>query len=459
MIKRTLGQIAQMLGAELSDPESAEVKIEGISTDSRTIEEKNLYIPLIGEKFDGRIFIKECRDAGASAFLVDKDFKITSGIKIPHIIVDDTKKALQDLAKAYRDQLDIKIVGITGSNGKTTTKNIMASVLSSKYKVEKTQGNLNNDIGLPKTVLSFDEDTEIGILEMGTDKFGDISLLTRIASPDIAIIMNIGDSHLENLKSKEGIAKAKLEILEGLKDDGTFIYNGDDPSLIKAMEKVHIKQRIISFGKNPDVDFLVKSEDETRQRTSFSKDGKFYSVPLLGSHQVYNGACCVLVGELFGLSYEEISHGLLNVTREANRNALIECQGFDILDDAYKSNPQSLIQGLETTKILKGYVRKIAVLGDMLELGEDEKQLHYQVGRRIDPKDIEYVLCYGDLSNFICQGALENFPKSKVKHFDKKDDLIDYLKFLIIKSTLVFVKGSRGMHMEEVIESIRQLRV
>lgn len=459
MIQRTLGQIAQMLKAEISDPSFSDVKIAGVSTDSRTIEENNLYIPLIGEKFDGRIFIKECQDAGASAFLINKDYKITSGIKIPYIIVDDTKKALQDLAKAYRDQLDIKIIGITGSNGKTTTKNIMASVLSSKYRVEKTHGNLNNEIGLPKTVLSFEEDTEIGILEMGTDKFGDISLLTRIGRPDIAIIMNIGDSHLENLKSKEGIAKAKLEILEGLKDNGIFIYNGDDPTLKKVIPTYDIKQRTISFGKEEGVDFRVKAEEETRQKTSFSKDGKFYSVPLLGSHQVYNGACCLLVAELFGLSYDEIYNGLSNVTREANRNVLIECQGFDILDDAYKSNPQSLIQGLETTKILKGYVRKIAVLGDMLELGEDENLLHYQVGEKIDPNDIEYVLCYGNLSKYICQGALENFPKSRVKHFDKKDDLIDYLKFLIIKSSLVFVKGSRGMHMEEVIESIRHLRV
>ncbi|MDD7304948.1 MAG: UDP-N-acetylmuramoyl-tripeptide--D-alanyl-D-alanine ligase [Peptoniphilaceae bacterium] len=459
MIERSLGQIAKMLNAVLADPNSSGLMIKGVTTDSRTVEKGNLYIPLIGEKFDGRIFIKECQDAGASAFLVDKDFKITSGIKIPHIIVDDTKKALQDLARAYKDQLDIKTIAITGSNGKTTTKNIMASVLASKYKVEKTKGNLNNDIGLPKTILSLNEDTQIGILEMGTDNFGDISLLTNIARPDIAIIMNIGDSHLENLKTKEGIAKAKLEILEGLKEDGIFIYNGDDPTLKKVLPQVKIKQKVISFGQNEDVDFRVKAEGETRQKTSFSKDGNLYSVPLLGSHQVYNGACCLLIGEIFGLSYDEINYGLLNVTSEANRNALIECHGFDILDDAYKSNPQSLHQGLETTKILGGYVRKIAVLGDMLELGDNEKELHYQAGKDIDPNDIEYVLCYGRLSKYICLGALENFPKNRVKHFDNKDDLIDYLKLLIIKSSLVFVKGSRGMHMEEVIESIKYLRV
>lgn len=459
MITRTLGQVADMLGGRLSDPDKKDLQIKGVSTDSRTIVKENLYIPLIGEKFDGRLFIKECQDAGASAFLIDEDYKITSGITMPYIVVDDTKKALQDLAKAYKNQLDIKIVAITGSNGKTTTKNIMTSVLSNKYKVEKTQGNLNNEIGLPKTVLSFKEDTEIGILEMGTDNFGDISLLTRIASPDIAIITNIGDSHLENLKTKEGIAKAKLEILEGLKDDGIFIYNGDDETLKKVLPNQDIKQKTISFGKNLDVDFMVTPEEETRLKTSFSKDGKVYSLPLLGSHQVYNGACCLLVAEIFGLSYDEIQKGFSNVTREANRNVLLECHGFDILDDAYKSNPQSLRQGLETTKILGGYVRKIAVLGDMLELGDDEFTLHYEIGKDIDPHDIEYVICYGDLARYIYQGALENFPKNRLRYFEDMDDLIDCLKLLIIKSTLVFVKGSRGMHMEEVIESIRQLRV
>lgn len=459
MIKRTLGQIAKMLKAELSTPEKADVEICGVSTDSRTIKKGNLYIPLIGEKFDGRIFIKECQDAGASAFLVDKSFKITSGIKIPHIIVEDTKKALQDLAKAYKEELDLKIVAITGSNGKTTTKNIMTSVLSTKYKVEKTKGNLNNDIGLPKTVLEFDEDTEVGILEMGTDNFGDISLLTNIARPDIAIIMNIGDSHLENLKTKEGIAKAKLEILEGLKEDGIFIYNGDDETLKKVIPTYQIKQKVISFGKNRNVDFKVEAKEETKHMTSFAKDNEFYSVPLLGSHQVYNGACAVLIGEIFNLTSDQIKRGLSNSTKEANRNTLIECHGFDILDDAYKSNPQSLMQGLQTTNMLGGYTRKIAVLGDMLELGQNQDQLHYNAGKNINPKEIEYALFYGPLSKYMLEGALENFPESRVRHFDDKNDLIDYLKFLIIESSLVFVKGSRGMHMEEVIESISQLRV
>jgi UDP-N-acetylmuramoyl-tripeptide--D-alanyl-D-alanine ligase len=459
MIERSLGHIADMLGGEISDSKFSNVEVKGVSIDSRTIEKDNLYIPIIGEKFDGRLFIKECQDAGACAFLIDRDYKLSSGIKLPHIIVEDTKKALQDLARAYRQELDIKIVAITGSNGKTTTKNIIHSVLKTKYKVEKTQGNLNNDIGLPRTVLNFKEDTEIGILEMGTDDFGDIRVLTGIGKPDIAIITNIGDSHLLKLKTKEGIAKAKLEILEGLSPEGTFIYNGDDEILKKVVPNYEISQKVITFGKNEDVDFRVKSIEETNNHIVFSHDGEVYQLPLLGSHQTYNGACAVLIGKLFGLDYGLIRQGLLNTRREANRNELISCKGFDILNDAYKSNPQSLRQGLETTKNLSGYVRKIAVLGDMLELGANEEQIHYDIGKNINPKEIESVLFYGKLSKQMYKAALENFPKDKIYHFDDKNDLIDKLKSMIIRSTLVFVKGSRAMHMEEIIEGIEDLKV
>lgn len=459
MIERSLGHIAKMLKSEISDFKFSNTKIKGVSIDSRTISKDNLYIPIIGEKFDGRIFIKECQDAGASAFIIDKDFKIPSVVTIPYIRVDDTKKALQDLAKAYREELDIKIIAITGSNGKTTTKNIIHSVLSTKYKVEKTQGNLNNDIGLPRTILSFNEDTEIGILEMGTDNFGDISLLTKIGKPDIAAIMNIGDSHLLNLKTKEGIAKAKLEIIEGLDDDGIFIYNGDDEILKKEVYNYKIKQKVIRFGMSDDLDFSVKLLEETKHHISFSHEKENYLIPLLGSHQVYNASCAVLIAKLFKLNEEEIKQGLLNATKESNRNELLEENGFDILNDAYKSNPQSLRQGLETAKILGGYLRKIAVLGDMLELGEKEKELHYEIGKELNPKDFEYVIFYGNLSEEMYKAALENYSKTNIFYFTEKNDVIDKLKLLIIKSTLVFVKGSRGMHMEEIIEAISEFRV
>lgn len=459
MIERCLDHIAKMVDGEISDPKYSHIKIKGVSIDSRTIKKDSLYIPIVGEKFDGRIFIEECQNAGAPAFLIDKNYKIPKSINIPYIKVEDTQKSLRDLARAYRQELDIKIIAITGSNGKTTSKNIIHSVLSEKYKVEKTHGNLNNEIGVPLTILDFNEDTDIGVVEMGTDDFGEISVLTNIALPDMAMITNIGDAHLLKLKSREGIAKAKLEILEGLKDDGKFLYNGDDEILKKVLPSYDIKQETISFGIGENVDFKVVPKEHTNTSTNFSYKDEIYSVPLLGSHQVYNGALAVLIGKIFDLSFDEINKGLSKSSNNANRNELVERNGFDILDDAYKSNPQSLKQGLELAGFLDGYSNKIVVLGDMLELGDDELNLHYKSGLDIDPKKINYCLFFGPLSKQMYKASLENFPKERSFYFDNKDDLIDKLKLLITKYSLVFVKGSRGVHMEEVIEAIYDFRV
>lgn len=459
MIERNLGQIAEMLGGSLCDPNYKDVKISGVSTDSRTIQENNLYIPLVGEVFDGRLFVKECEDKGASAFLIDRDYEIKNNISIPYIRVDDTLKALQDLARSYRKELNVKVIGITGSNGKTTTKDLLYEVLSTKYKTQKTIGNLNNEIGVPKTILSLNEDTEIAVVELGTDKFGDISLTSNIALPDIAIITNIGDSHLHNLKSKEGILKAKMEIVEGLSDDGIFIYNGDDETMKKEIASYEVDQKMISFGLEETNDFLVKEVPTTPAKVSFSHDDETYDIPLLGRHNIYNGACCLLIANILGLDANEVKSGLINVRPANNRSSMIELDGFDVLDDSYKSNPQSLRSGLATCKLLDGYNNKIVVLGDMLELGDKEDELHYEVGLDIDPKDIHYCLFFGNLSYHMYKGALNNFPKDRAFHFTDKDDLIDKLKSLITKSTLVFVKGSHGMHMEEIIESIGNLKL
>ena len=459
MIKRTLGQIADMIGGELSDQNQKDIFIEGISTDSRTISPGNLYIPLIGEVFDGRIFIKECENKGAAAYIIDNDFEINKNITIPYIKVADTAKALRDLARAYRNQLDIKIIGITGSNGKTTTKDLLESTLKEKYKVQKTMGNLNNEIGVPKTILCLDEDTEIGIIELGTDNFGDIALTSPIAKPDIAMILNIGDSHLHNLKTKEGIAKAKMEITEGLSDDGIFIYNLDDPILAKVIPTYELTQKVMTFGQDQKADFIINPVEKTNSGVEFKHEDITYTVPLLGDHQVYNAGITVMIAQMLGLDEKEIKDGIKKVKGSHNRSAILELDGFDILDDSYKSNPQALLTGLNTTYTLKGYKNKIVVLGDMLELGDDEKKLHYEAGKNIDQKEIHYCLFYGPLSYEMYKGAMENFPKNRLFYFENKADVCDKLKQLITKSSLVFVKGSHGMHMEEIIECIRTLKI
>ncbi|MDO5047590.1 MAG: UDP-N-acetylmuramoyl-tripeptide--D-alanyl-D-alanine ligase [Anaerococcus sp.] len=459
MIERSLSQVCRMVGGEISDPKFNELMIRGVSTDSRTIEEGNLYIPLVGQVFDGRLFIKESEDKKAAAFLIDKDYKIKSNISLPYIRVDDTLKALQDLARAYRSELSLKVIGITGSNGKTTSKDLIYEVLSEKYKVEKTMGNLNNEIGVPKTILSFDEDSQYAIVELGTDSFGDISLTTSIARPHIAIITNIGDSHLERLKSKEGILKAKMEIVEGLDPDGIFIYNKDDETLKTKLPSYDLTQKIISFGLGDDADFRVEPIDTLANMVKFAKDKEVFKINLLGRHNIYNGALALLIGNLLGLDNKQIKRGFDRVKPANNRSRIIQFEGFDVLDDTYKSNPQSLRSGLLTSQMLDGYDHKIAVLADMLELGENEKALHYQIGEDIDPKVFEYCLFFGDLTYETYKACLEKFPKNRLFHFDRKDDLIDKLKSLISKSSLVFVKGSHGMHMEEVVDAISKLKV
>ena len=459
MIKRSLGHISKMIGGVLSDEAFSDIKIVGVSTDSRTIDPGELYIPLVGEVFDGRIFIKECEEKGAAAFIVDKDYKINKNVTIPYIRVEDTKKALQDLAKAYRDELKCKVVAITGSNGKTTTKDLLATILSEKFKTQKTKGNLNNEIGVPKTVLSLDDDCEIAVIELGTDNFGDISLTSRIVRPDISMITNIGDSHLHNLKSKSGILKAKLEILEGMTEDGTFIYNIDDPTMKEEVPTYAIKQKVLSFGTDPEADFRINSEKSPSSKLRFSNKDDLYEIPLIGKHNVYNAAAVVMIAQIFGLDKKTIDKGLMKAKSSQNRSELLELNGFDVLDDSYKSNPQALLAGLETVYELFGYNKKIICLSDMLELGEDEAKLHYQVGEKIDPKKIDYCLFYGPLSAHMYEGALQNFKPNKCFYFEHKDGLVEKLKSLISPCSLVFVKGSHGMHMEEVIDQVRNLNI
>lgn len=459
MIEKTLGQIAQMIGGDISDEKFSDIKIKGISTDSRTIDPGELYIPLVGEVFDGRIFIKECETKGAKAFFIDDPAKINKTVSIPYIKVEDTKKALQDLATAYRDQLTCKVIAITGSNGKTTTKDLLHKVLSEKYKTQKTCGNLNNEIGVPKTVLSLDTDTEVAIIELGTDNFGDISLTSQMVKPHISMITNIGDSHLHNLKSRSGILKAKLEILEGMDDDGIFIYNIDDPTMEKEIPTYDIKQKVLSFGRSDKATFKINFEKSGPASIRFSHGNDFYQVPLMGEHNIYNAAAVVMISQMLGLDKKSIDNGFAKATSSQNRTELLEFDGFDVLDDSYKSNPQSLLAGLETAYMLQGYKRKIVCLADMLELGENEVDLHRQVGKKFDSKKIDYCLFYGPLAKEMYEASLENFPPNRSLYFEHKDELIEKLKSLVIGASLVFVKGSHGMHMEEIIEAIKYFNI
>lgn len=456
MKQQTIGSIAKLAEGKLLNPEKADMPIGRLSTDTRTLAPGDIYIPIIGERWDGHDFINEAFEKGAAACFLAEDHPAQP--EGTYIEVEDTLKAMQTAARNYRKEVDPKVFAITGSNGKTTTKDILYSLFKEKYAAKKTVGNLNNHIGVPKTLLDLDEDTEYAIVEMGMDDFGEISELVTLALPDVAIITNVGDVHLEQLKTRENVAKAKLEILENMDSDKLFLYNYDDAILRKEVQSREIIPQVVTFGQDPESDVVLSLVRSDEQGTTFTLNGEPYHVNLLGAYQMYNAAAAIIVAKRFGLSEDEIKRGLM-VEATGMRTEMLHLAGFDILVDCYKSNPQSLTEAIHTAQFLTGYRRKIAILGDMLELGKDEKAIHYECGKELSPDVFDYVLFYGPLSRYMILGAKENFPEGRLFHFEDKPTLVDQAKYLIVRNSLVVVKASRALRLEEVVESIKPIRV
>lgn len=452
MKHQTLGSIAQFAGAVLAPSSAANTPVKAISIDTRTIDDGDVYMPIIGERLDGHRFIDSAFDKGAVASFHDAAHPMTT--EHPLLAVDDTTEAFTRLAQHFRETLDVKMIGITGSNGKTTTKDIVHSVLQQAFRAKKTTGNLNNQIGVPRTLLQLDEDTEVAVVEMGMSEFGEISHLTHLVHPDIAVITNVGAVHLEQLKTQENVAQAKLEILEGMGPDGLFLYNYDNEILRKAVAAREITPRVISYGTDDGADVKLALVKATPIETAFTLNGTSFTVDLIGAYQMYNAAVAVIIARELGLSDADIQKGLEVSDRTPWRTELAHFDGFDILIDVYKSNPPSLREALETAALLQGYNRKIAILGDMLELGRDEREIHREIGRKLRPDVFDAVLFYGSLSTAMYEGALDNFGPDRVFHFTSKLDLVDQAKYLIQPNTLVLIKGSRAMRLEEVVESL-----
>lgn len=432
--------------------------IEGVSTDTRKIVAGNLFVPLVGDNFDGHDFLNAAIENGAKACLWQKDIELPK-VDFPFILVDDTLKGLQVLSKNYRNSLkNISIIAITGSNGKTSTKDILDGILRTKYKTQKTMGNFNNHIGLPLTMLALDEDTEVAILEMGTDGFGQIDLLTRLASPNIAMITNIGASHLDLLKTKENVARAKFEILNGLKEDGLFIYNNDDPTLREIIKEYNIGQDVLNFGRESSSDFKVKLLEEGVNGIKLSitqaDESHELHIPMIGRHNIYNTAASVVVARELNIDYQAIQKGLYLINATEMRNEIIEREDFSILNDAYKSNPDSLLAALDTLYSLDGYKHKAVVLGDMLDLGEDIEKLHRQVGPKIDPSKVDKIFTLGDMGKLIGDGARVNFQEKDIYHSNTKEELANSILENIEKDTLILIKASRGIALEDVIKDL-----
>lgn len=455
MIIRSIDAIIRMLDADYIENSDIEEKIQGVCIDSRKVVEGNLYIPIHGANNNGHQYAKQAIEHGARAVLWERH-EVNPPEDVVVILVDDTTKALQELSKAYRNQLHMKVVGITGSNGKTSTKDMLASVLSKHYITQKTLGNYNNEIGVPLTLLNLSENVEVAVVEMGMENLKELSFLTNLVRPDIAIISNVGTAHLENLGSMENIAKAKLEIVEGLRENGLFIYNGDQELLQNAVVEAEIPGyiRIRTFGMETRNDVIIKHIIQHRDGIEFYLGDEKYHLDMIGKHQAMNAAAAYIAAKALGLSIEEIQEGFSCVEKTGLRNELVEIQNCLILNDSYKSNPQSALAALDTMEEFD-IPYKIAVLGDMLELGDTSDMIHYTLGKDLRNYSLQEVLTIGDMARYITQGALNNVSGDvMIRHFQNKEDLFAYLQPYSARECMILVKGSRGMKLDEIVEQL-----
>ena len=422
-------------------------EIKGVTIDSRKIVNGNLFIPFKGEYVDGHQYVEAAIHKGAAAALWQKDVP-NPPLHLPILVVEDTLTALQEIARSYRSQLDVKVVGITGSNGKTTTKDMTANLLSLQYKVKKTEGNFNNHIGLPLTILGLDEDTELAVLEMGMSSFGEIEFLSELARPHAVIITNIGESHLQDLGSREGIASAKLEILKGLQENGMVIYNGDEPLLSEPLKQYKDKVVLKTFGRSEQSTLYPIDIEQNDQGSTFrinSHGDLTFELPVLGIHNILNALAAMLIADSFGIPFEKVNEGFSTLKLTNMRLELVKgAKGETILNDAYNASPTSMRAAIDLTSDLPGFEKKILVLGDMLELGPDEQSFHFEIGKGIDSSKIDYVFTFGELGEFIAKGAREAFPENRVRSFLNKVELIDELGNYTDEKTLILVKASRG---------------
>ena len=425
--------------------------INRVSIDSRDVDENTLFFAIKGERFDGHDFVKDVAEKGVGAIVCHKKVECSA----PVIYVKDTKDALLDLASYYKSTIpDLLLIALTGSVGKTTTKEMVACVMAQKGETLKTEGNFNNEIGMPRTLFRLEETTKNAVIEMGMDGFGQISVLTNCAKPDCAIITNIGVSHIEILGSRDGILQAKLEILEGLKKGSPVFLNGDNDKLASVKLDDH---KVIFFGienENCDVRAVdIKEIGLSTEFTAIKGDIKQkITIPTVGIHNVYDALTAFAVGLEYGVSPENIAKGLRDYTPSGMRQRIKEVNGVTFIEDCYNASPDSQKAGLNSIcKIAKG--KKIAVLGDMLELGSFSEEAHRMVGEYAAECGVDVLYTVGEESKYMADSALKSGLKN-VRNFTDKKELTEILINELHKGDTILFKASRGMKLEEIFENI-----
>lgn len=455
MKEMSLNQIARACGGTYTGEDSKRhLEVSGIVIDSRKVEPGYLFIAIKGERADGHSFIPSVFAKGAACVLCERAPEYPAG---PYILVESCLEALKSLAEYYRSTLSIPVVGITGSVGKTSTKEMIASVLEQKYKVLKTEGNFNNEIGLPLTIFRIREEHEAAVLEMGISDFGEMTRLSRMAKPNLCVITNIGLCHLENLKDRDGILKAKTEMFGEAQPGAQVILNGDDDKLITLRESR--SPTPCFFGLDPSGDLYAKQIEnlglDGTRCTFVTRAGSFTAhIPIPGRHMVYNALAGIAVGLALDLTLDQIRTGIENLTPVSGRNNLIHTGKWTILDDCYNANPVSMCASLDVLSCALG--RKVAVLGDMGELGENEKLLHYNVGCHAADAGIDAVFLAGELSKETARGIGAKNPSLTFRHFDTREELISALPLLLSKGDSILVKASHFMEFEKIVDYLKK---
>ena len=445
--------VAACGGTYHGDASLLDKNVAGVAIDSRKIEKDWLFIPIKGARVDGHSFIPQVMEGGALCTLSEQDL---GNVSYPYILVASCEIALKAIAEHYRTALGIKVVGITGSVGKTSTKEMISSVLSQKYNVLKTAGNFNNEIGVPLTIFNIRDEHEVAILEMGINHFGEMHRLAKMARPDVCVITNIGLCHLEHLIDRDGVLRAKSEIFDFIKDDAAIVLNGDDDKLATVKEVGNIKASF--FGLDPSLDAYADNiQSKSLRGTSCSLHVGSLDmdvlIPIPGDHMVYNALAGALVGTKLGLTADEIKAGIEALTPVSGRNNLIATDNLLIIDDCYNANPISTKASLDVLATADN--RKVAILGDMFELGENEKELHYGVGAYAAEKEIDVLIAIGELSKNTVKGALEKNSDMNIYHFETKADFFAEMNNLLQKDDAVLVKASHGMEFPEIVDKLR----
>ncbi len=449
----TLEEVLSAIGGKLINNTNKDIVFSSVTTNSKEAGQGMLFIPLIGERFDGHNFINDAAENGAAAALTKYNLKPDKSDFIL-IKVDDTLRALQDLAKYIRNKYNrVKVIAITGSAGKTTTKNFVTSVLREKYKVLCNEGNYNNQIGMPLTIMNMDGSYDIAVLEMGMNSFGEIRRLSEIARQDMAIITNIGTAHLGKLGSRVNILKAKLEITEHLNEGNVVYLNGDDDLLKNVKGAYQIKY----FGCEENNDIKVfKLKDNKNGGMEFKIQYKGnvekFNIRLPGRHNVLNALPAIAIGYDFGLNSEEISRGLLKTKNEKMRLKLFESSNMKIIDDTYNANPDSMIVAID---YLIDCItnRKVAILGDMLELDNYSERFHTEIGKYCYLNGIDILITYGTMAEYIAKGAVDSGMNEKnVYSFNDMGKLKENLPLILKSDDSILIKGSRAMKMDEIAE-------